>query len=103
MCIIVIILINLSTCLNLEQDGLNPYFKITLQFILTGELLNPIEPSPRRNHVIPAIGILVSIAAAGVLCFLFTTDRGRQIISRMKMEKIQRDDSEAGMENVLNP
>ncbi|CAK6984208.1 uncharacterized protein LOC122970953, partial [Scomber scombrus] len=41
-------------------------------------------PSASHGHVIPTIlGIFITIAAAaGILCFLFRTDRGRQIISR---------------------
>ncbi|CAK6982813.1 uncharacterized protein LOC122970953 [Scomber scombrus] len=62
------------------------------------------EPSLSQSHEIPTIlGILAAIAVVGFLCFLFITNRGRQIINRMKKEKTQTEDnSESERENVLN-
>ncbi|CAK6974274.1 uncharacterized protein LOC122970953 [Scomber scombrus] len=56
--------------------------------LIRGVFPKPTEPSQSRSHEIPTIlGILVAIAVVGVLCFLFITNRGRQIISRMKKAK----------------
>ncbi|CAK6982812.1 uncharacterized protein LOC122970953 [Scomber scombrus] len=63
------------------------------------------EPSKSQSRVIPTIlGIFITTAAVGFLCFLFITNRGRQIINRMKKEKTQRgDDREAEKEKCADP
>ena len=65
---------------------------------MPGVFPKPTEPSQSRSHV-PILGILVAIAVVGVLCFLFVTNRGRQITGCMKNEKTPRgEDNEAEME-----
>lgn len=61
------------------------------------------EPLLSHHHVnTPILGIFVTLAVVGILYFLFGTNRGRQIISRMKKERTQGgDDRELRNENLL--
>ncbi|XP_044193272.1 uncharacterized protein LOC122970953 [Thunnus albacares] len=69
------------------------------------EHLEATEPPLSHHHVItPILGIVVTLAVVGILYFLCGTNRGGQIISRMKKERTQGgDNTEPRNENLLIP